>query len=136
MRHVSLEDALKLVHRVQVYEVIDDTLSPDFPLGDALEVYVRREDAERFLEEVRGDEPEGSLRIFGSRSASSRRAGGLQRRSRPGQVGLIRRMRPESSRSQTHPKPTESRTGLPPTGRRATTLPVCGLTRSMTFESR
>jgi hypothetical protein len=36
-----------------------------FPLGDALEVYVRREDEERFIEEVRGDEPElaKSLRI-------------------------------------------------------------------------
>ena len=34
------------------------TLSPTFPLGDALEVYGRREDAERFIEEVRGDEAE------------------------------------------------------------------------------
>jgi hypothetical protein len=34
------------------------SLSSTFPLGDALEVYVRREDAERFIEEVRGDEPE------------------------------------------------------------------------------
>jgi hypothetical protein len=41
-----------------VYAVVDDTLSPTSPLGDALEVYVRREDAERFVEEVRGDEPE------------------------------------------------------------------------------
>ena len=39
-----------------VYAVVDDALSPTFPLGDALEVYVRREDAERFIEEVRGDE--------------------------------------------------------------------------------
>jgi hypothetical protein len=43
---------------VLVYAVIDDSLSPAFPLGDALEVYVRREDAERFVEEVRGDDPE------------------------------------------------------------------------------
>jgi hypothetical protein len=43
---------------VLVYAVIDDSLSPTFPLGDALEVYVRREDAERFVEEVRSDEPE------------------------------------------------------------------------------
>jgi hypothetical protein len=28
-----------------VYAVVDDLLSPTFPLGDALEVYVRREDA-------------------------------------------------------------------------------------------
>ena len=48
-----------------MYAVVDDSLSPTFPLGDALEVYVRREDAERFIEEVRGDEPElaESLRI-------------------------------------------------------------------------
>lgn len=48
-----------------VYAVVDDALSPTFPLGDALEVYVRREDAERFIEEVRNDEPElaESLRI-------------------------------------------------------------------------
>jgi hypothetical protein len=43
---------------VIVYAVVDTTLSLEFPLGDALEVYVRREDAERFIEEVRGDEPE------------------------------------------------------------------------------
>ena len=48
-----------------VYAVVDNALSPTFPLGDALEVYVRREDAERFIEEDRGDEPElaESLRI-------------------------------------------------------------------------
>jgi hypothetical protein len=28
------------------------------PLGDALEVFVHREDTERFFEEVRGDDPE------------------------------------------------------------------------------
>jgi hypothetical protein len=33
-----------------VYAVVDDALSPDFPLGDPLEVFVRREDAERFIE--------------------------------------------------------------------------------------
>ncbi|MBA2642553.1 MAG: hypothetical protein H0U82_06485 [Actinobacteria bacterium] len=38
--------------------MVDDSLSPTFPLDEALEVYVRREDAERFVEEVRGDEPE------------------------------------------------------------------------------
>ena len=32
-----------------VYAVVDDALSPDFPLGDSLEVLVRREDAERFI---------------------------------------------------------------------------------------
>jgi hypothetical protein len=43
---------------VLVYAGVDALLSPTFPPGDALEVYVRREDAERFIEEVRGDEPE------------------------------------------------------------------------------
>jgi hypothetical protein len=35
------------------------------PLGDAVEVFVRRENAERFVEEVRGDDPAlaGFLRI-------------------------------------------------------------------------
>ncbi len=48
-----------------VYVVADDALSPDFRLGVELEVFVRREDAERFIEEVRGDDPElaGDLRI-------------------------------------------------------------------------
>ncbi len=42
---------------VIVHAVDDDTLSPDFPLGVELEVFIRREDAERFIEEVQGDEP-------------------------------------------------------------------------------
>ena len=41
-----------------VYAVVDDALSPDFPLGDSLETFIRREDAERFIEEVRGDNPD------------------------------------------------------------------------------
>ena len=46
-----------------VYAVVDDVLSPDFPLGDALGVFVRREDAERFIEEVRGDDPEMAAKL-------------------------------------------------------------------------
>jgi hypothetical protein len=48
-----------------IYAVIDDALSPDFPLGVELEMFIRREDAERFTGEVRGDDPELSsdLRI-------------------------------------------------------------------------
>ena len=40
-------------------------LSPDFPLGVELEVFIRREEAGRFVEEVRGDRPElaSKLRI-------------------------------------------------------------------------
>ena len=41
-----------------VYAVIDDTLSARSPLGDAIDVFLQREDAERFIEEIRGDEPE------------------------------------------------------------------------------
>ena len=33
-----------------VYAVVDDALSPGFPLGVELEVFVRREDAERFID--------------------------------------------------------------------------------------
>jgi hypothetical protein len=43
---------------VVVYAVISERLSPTFPLGDAVETFVRREDAEQFIEDVRRDEPE------------------------------------------------------------------------------
>ena len=46
-----------------VYAVVDDALSPDFPLGVELEVFIWREDAERFIEEVRGDEPELAAKL-------------------------------------------------------------------------
>lgn len=46
-----------------VYAVVDTSLSPDFPLGDSLEVFVRREEAERFIEEVRGDDPEVAAKL-------------------------------------------------------------------------
>jgi hypothetical protein len=50
---------------VIVYAVADDALSPDFPLCVELEVFIQREDAERFIEEMRGDDPEipAKLRI-------------------------------------------------------------------------
>jgi hypothetical protein len=60
-RYWSLGNPAGIHHRlssVLVYAVIDDSLSPRFLLGDSLDVFVRREDAERFIEEVRGDEPE------------------------------------------------------------------------------
>ena len=41
-----------------VHAVVDDSLSPSSSLRDAVETFVRREDAERFVEEVRGDDPE------------------------------------------------------------------------------
>lgn len=34
------------------------TPAPNHPLGEAVETFLRREDAERFVEGVRGDEPE------------------------------------------------------------------------------
>jgi hypothetical protein len=48
---------------VIVYAVVDDALSPDFPLGDAVEDFVRREDAARFIAEVRGDDPELAAKL-------------------------------------------------------------------------
>jgi hypothetical protein len=36
----------------------DLSRSPESPLGDSLDVFLRREDAERFVEAIRGDEPE------------------------------------------------------------------------------
>jgi hypothetical protein len=56
--HLDITRRGRHPQQVHVYAVIDDSLSPTSPLGDALEVYVRCEDAERFIEEVRGDEPE------------------------------------------------------------------------------
>lgn len=41
-----------------VYAVIDHSLSATSPLGDAIETFIRRADAERFIEEIRGDDPE------------------------------------------------------------------------------
>lgn len=46
-----------------VYAVVDDALSPDFPLGDSLEVFIRRADAERFSEDVLGDDPEVAAKL-------------------------------------------------------------------------
>jgi hypothetical protein len=41
-----------------VYAVVDQTISPTSPLGDAIDVFLRREDAQRFIEEIEGDDPE------------------------------------------------------------------------------
>jgi hypothetical protein len=43
---------------VLFYAILDLRSSPDHPLGDAVETFLRREDAERFVEEVRRDDPE------------------------------------------------------------------------------
>jgi hypothetical protein len=44
--------------QMRVYAIIDDRSSPEHPLGEAVEVFIRLEDTERFIDEVRGDEPE------------------------------------------------------------------------------
>jgi hypothetical protein len=36
---------------VIVYTLLDDRSSLDHPLGDAIETFIRREDAERFIED-------------------------------------------------------------------------------------
>ena len=54
--------------------VVDGALSPDFSLGDAVETFVRREHAERYIEDVRRDDPELAT-TCGWRSGSSERAG-------------------------------------------------------------
>ena len=41
-----------------VHAVVDDSLSDSSPLGDAVETFPRRGDAERLIEEVRDDDPE------------------------------------------------------------------------------
>jgi len=43
---------------VIVYVIVDLRSSHGHPLGDAIETFIRREDAERFLAEVRKDDPE------------------------------------------------------------------------------
>jgi hypothetical protein len=44
---------------VVVYAVIDLRTSPDSPVGDApVDVFVELDDAERFIEEVRSDDPD------------------------------------------------------------------------------
>jgi hypothetical protein len=41
---------------VIVYAIIDVRSSSDHPLGAAVETFLRREDTERFIEEVRSDD--------------------------------------------------------------------------------
>ena len=41
-----------------VYAILDDRSRPDHPLGDAVEVCVRSEDAPKFIADVIGDDPE------------------------------------------------------------------------------
>ena len=54
-----------MIKPVRIYVILDERSSATNPLGEAVETFIRREDAERFLEDVRGDDPElaSSLRI-------------------------------------------------------------------------
>jgi hypothetical protein len=54
----------------------DNRSGPDHPLGDAVDVFVRRENAARFIEEVRGDDPELASYVQ------------IEERHRGGQAGL------------------------------------------------
>ena len=62
-----------IVSSVLVYAVADLRSSPDHPRGDAVETFVRRENAERFVDEVR-DDPElaSYLRIEGAEARGGR----------------------------------------------------------------
>ena len=71
-----------------VYAVVDDSLAQTNPLGDAIDTYIRREDAERFTEQVRGDDPE--LASYGSRSVSLRPAGSTEKPLKPAPAVLVR----------------------------------------------
>ena len=57
-RVCSIPHARGKLRPVRVYVILDDRSSATHPLGDAVEMSLRREDAERFIEEVRRDEPE------------------------------------------------------------------------------
>jgi hypothetical protein len=40
-----------------VYAVVSDLLSPTSPLGDVLETFISRENAEQFIDAIRRDDP-------------------------------------------------------------------------------
>jgi hypothetical protein len=48
---------------VIVCGAVDDALSPDFPLGDSLEVFIRREDAERSSTRCAGTIPRVAAKL-------------------------------------------------------------------------
>jgi hypothetical protein len=52
-----------------IFAVVDLRSSPDHPLGDAVETFIRRKDAERFVEGFGATIPD-SRATCGSRSAS------------------------------------------------------------------
>jgi uncharacterized protein (UPF0210 family) len=48
---------------VVIFAVVDESLSPTSPLGDAVDTFVRREDAERFIANVGRDDPQLASRL-------------------------------------------------------------------------
>ena len=50
---------------MRIYAIVNLRTGIDHPPGETVDVFLRREDAERFVEEVRADEPElaGELKI-------------------------------------------------------------------------
>ena len=40
-----------------------DALAPDFQVGDVVETFIQREDAVRFIEDVRGDDPDLAAKL-------------------------------------------------------------------------
>ncbi|CAN5846389.1 hypothetical protein BH18ACT13_BH18ACT13_20110 [soil metagenome] len=55
-----------------VYAIVDTRSSLTHPLGDAVETFVRREEAERFVEEVQGDDPDLASHLRIDRGAGAR----------------------------------------------------------------
>jgi len=53
-----------------VYAVVGESLSPSSSLGDWIDVFILREDAERFIEKIRDGDP-GLRASCGSRSVEA-----------------------------------------------------------------
>jgi hypothetical protein len=56
-----------------VYAVVDGSLSPTSPLGDAIDTFLRREDADQFIARVRRDDPQLASRAQLTWGPQSRR---------------------------------------------------------------
>lgn len=69
---------------VRLYAVVDTRSSPDLPRRDAIETFLHREDAERFVEEVRTEDAEraGHLGIEERERKTSIVSGPVSRRRR------------------------------------------------------
>ena len=48
---------------MRVFVILDDRTSLEHPLGEAVDVLLTREDAERLIAEVRGDDAELALHL-------------------------------------------------------------------------